>query len=84
MEISMTRLTTVIAAALIIPLFLAVILVKLLLDLYAEEPDSSESRQLDRRQDLKQRNAGGSRRIQQITVAFDGGADIRVPDRAGH
>ena len=51
----MTRLTMAIAAALIIPLFLAVILVKLLLDLYAEEPDSSESRQLDRRQDFKQR-----------------------------
>jgi hypothetical protein len=36
----MTRLTMAIVAALIISLFLGVILVKLLLDLYAEEPDS--------------------------------------------
>jgi hypothetical protein len=35
----MTRLTMTIVAALIIPLFLAVILVKLILDLHAEEPD---------------------------------------------
>jgi len=53
----MTRLTLAIVVALIIPLFLAVVLVNLLLDLYAEEPDSTESRQLDRRQDLKQRPA---------------------------
>jgi hypothetical protein len=51
----MTRLIMTIVAALIISLFLGVILVKLLLDLYAEEPDSPESRQLDRRQGSKQR-----------------------------
>jgi hypothetical protein len=31
-----------------------------------------------------QRNAAGSRCIQQLTIAFDGGADIRVTDCAGH
>jgi hypothetical protein len=51
----MTRLTMAVVAALIITLCLAVILVKLLLDLHADEPESSESRQLDRRQDSKQR-----------------------------
>jgi hypothetical protein len=55
METSVTRLTMVIGAALIILLFLAVVIVKLLLDLYAEEPLSSESRQPDRRQDFNQR-----------------------------
>lgn len=51
----MARLTMAIVAGLIVSLFLGIILVKLLLDLHAEEPDSSESRQLDRRQDSKQR-----------------------------
>jgi hypothetical protein len=31
-----------------------------------------------------QRNAAGSRGIQQLTVAFDGGADIRITYRAAH
>ena len=44
----MTRLAVVVVAAMTIPIFLAVVLVKLLLDLYAEESDFSETRQLDR------------------------------------
>ena len=39
----LTGLTAAIAAALIICLFLAVVLVNVLLDLYAEEPDVPES-----------------------------------------
>jgi hypothetical protein len=44
----MTRLAVVIVAAVITPVFLAVVLVKLLLDLYPEESDFSEARQPDR------------------------------------
>lgn len=51
----MARLTLATIAALIISLSLAVILVKVLLDLYAEEPESSESRKLDRRRDSQRR-----------------------------
>jgi hypothetical protein len=54
----MTRLTLAIVVVLIIPLFLAVILVNLLLDLYAEEADSTEPRHLDRRQDSEQQGFG--------------------------
>jgi hypothetical protein len=50
-----TRLTMAIVAALIICLSLGTILVQLLLDLYAEEPDSPDSRLSDRPQDSKQR-----------------------------
>jgi hypothetical protein len=50
-----TRLTVAIVAALITCLLLGTILVKLLLDLYAEESDSPESRLLDWTQDSKQR-----------------------------
>jgi len=48
-------MTRAIVAALIIPLLLAAVLVKSLLDLYAEERDLPESRRLNRRQDSKQR-----------------------------
>jgi predicted lipid-binding transport protein (Tim44 family) len=51
------RLTMAIVAALIMCLFLGVILVRLLLDLHATEPDSPESRQSDRRQDSQQSSA---------------------------
>ncbi len=43
----------VVAAALMIPLFLVGV-VKLLLDLYAEEPDLPESRHQERRRDSDQ------------------------------
>jgi hypothetical protein len=49
------RLTMAIVAALIMCLLMGTILVKLLLDLYAEEPDLADSRRLDRPQDSKQR-----------------------------
>jgi hypothetical protein len=57
MGTGMTRLTLAIAVALIIPLFLALILVNLLLDLHAEEPDSIASGGLDRRRDSTRRPA---------------------------
>jgi hypothetical protein len=67
-----TRLTMAIVAALIICLFLGTILVKLLLDLYAEEPDSPESRLLDRPQDSKPRP---------VKPEFSRGNDVRRHSR---
>jgi hypothetical protein len=49
-----------IVAVLFIPLFLVAIVVKLLLDLYAEEPDSSESGQQDQRRDSNQNSANAN------------------------
>jgi hypothetical protein len=46
-----------IVAVLLIPLFLAAIVINLLLDLYADEPDSPESGQQDRRRDSNQSSA---------------------------
>jgi hypothetical protein len=63
-----TPLTAAIVAALIICLFMGTILVKLLLDLYAEEPDSEDPRGLDRRQDSKKRP---------IKAEFSRGNDVR-------